>query len=144
MPPKRTGRKASAQQDITGLTNAIRQMMEQQQEIFRQQTERMNQFLNRGAETNLEGEQPRNQEHNRNNPEMERINLEPLYERFRKQNPPTFEGSTNPLEAEEWLRFVEAILDFIRLNDQENISCATFMFKKNAHYWWDVVRKPRI
>ncbi|KAL5570676.1 hypothetical protein UlMin_027251 [Ulmus minor] len=138
MPPKRTRRMASPQRDITGLTNAIRQMMEHQQEIFRQQTERMDQFLNRGAETNAEGDQPRNQEHNRNNPEIERINLEPLYERFRKQNPPTFEGSTNPLEAEEWLRSVEAILDFMRLNDQEKISCATFMFKKNARYWWDV------
>ncbi|KAL5578529.1 hypothetical protein UlMin_020228 [Ulmus minor] len=105
--------------DITGLTNAIRQMMEHQQEIFRQQTERMDQFLNRGAETN------------------------PLYERFRKQNPHTFEGSTNPLEAEEWLRSVEAILDFMRLNDQEKISCATFMFKKNARYWWDMVKRTK-
>ncbi|KAL5540690.1 hypothetical protein UlMin_043342 [Ulmus minor] len=103
----------------------------------------MDQFLNRGAETNAEGDQPRNQEHNRNNPEIERINLEPLYERFRKQNPPTFEGSTNPLEAEEWLRSVEAILDFMRLNDQEKISCATFMFKKNARYWWDVVKRTK-
>ncbi|KAL5577531.1 hypothetical protein UlMin_019230 [Ulmus minor] len=103
----------------------------------------MNQFLNRGAETNAEGDQPRNQEQNRNNPEIERINLEPLYERFRKQNPPTFEGSTNPLEAEEWLRSVEAILDFMRLNDQEKISCATFMFKKNARYWWDVVKRTK-
>ncbi|KAL5563846.1 hypothetical protein UlMin_033593 [Ulmus minor] len=143
MPPKRTRRMASPQQDITGLTNAIRQMMEHQQEIFRQQTERMNQFLNRGAETNAEGDQPRNQEQNRNNPEIERINLEPLYERFRKQNPPTFEGSTNPLEAEEWLRSVEAMLDFMRLNDQEKISCATFMFKKNARYWWDVVKRTK-
>ncbi|KAL5541376.1 hypothetical protein UlMin_042467 [Ulmus minor] len=131
---------ASPQRDIT---NAIRQMMEHQQEIFRQQTERMDQFLNRGAETNAEGDQPRNQEQNRNNPEIERINLEPLYERFRKQNPPTFEGSTNPLEAEEWLRSVEAILDFMRLNDQEKISCATFMFKKNARYWWDVVKRTK-
>ncbi|KAL5549690.1 hypothetical protein UlMin_004921 [Ulmus minor] len=143
MPPKRTRRMASPQRDITGLTNAIRQMMEHQQEIFRQQTERMDQFLNRGAETNVEGGQPRNQEQNRNNPEIERINLEPLYERFRKQNPPTFEGSTNPLEAEEWLRSVEAILDFMRLNDQEKISCATFMFKKNARYWWDVVKRTK-
>ena len=102
----------------------------------------MDQLLNRGAETNIEGEQPRNQEQNGNNPpEIERINLEPIYERFRKQNPPTFEGSTNPLEAEKWLHSVEAILDFMRLNDQEKISCATFMFKKNACNWWDVVKR---
>lgn len=135
---------AEAQQDITGLTNAIQQMMEHQQEIFRQQTERMDQLLNRRAETNTEEEQPRNQEQNGNNPaEIERINLEPLYERLRKQNPPTFEGSTNPLEAEEWLRSMEAILDFMRLNDQEKISCATFMFKKNARYWWDVIKRTK-
>ena len=28
--------------------------------------------------------------------------LEPLYERFRMQHPPTFEGCSDPLVAEEW------------------------------------------
>ncbi|GMN36082.1 hypothetical protein TIFTF001_042369 [Ficus carica] len=31
------------------------------------------------------------------------IRQEPLYERFQRMKPPEFEGSTNPLEAEEWL-----------------------------------------
>ena len=28
---------------------------------------------------------------------------EPLFERFRRMKPPEFKGSTDPLEAEEWL-----------------------------------------
>ncbi|ERM98296.1 hypothetical protein AMTR_s01250p00009040, partial [Amborella trichopoda] len=30
--------------------------------------------------------------------------LEPLYERFRKQNPPVFEGGADPLKAEQWMK----------------------------------------
>ena len=36
--------------------------------------------------------------------------VEPVYERFRKQHAPNFEGTIDPFEAEEWLRNVEPIL----------------------------------
>ncbi|KAL5558463.1 hypothetical protein UlMin_034674 [Ulmus minor] len=62
-----------------------------------------------------------------------RVNtIEPLYERFRKQGPPSFEGTTDPLVAEEWIRSIERILDFMMLTDQERIMCATYMFIKDA------------
>ena len=38
--------------------------------------------------------------------------------------PPSFEGSTNPLDAEEWLSTMETILNFMELNDDEKIICA--------------------
>ncbi|KAL5582992.1 hypothetical protein UlMin_015434 [Ulmus minor] len=47
------------------------------------------------------------------------VNIEPLYERFRKQHPPVFEGSSDPLVAEEWLCSIEDIFNFMRLNDHE-------------------------
>ena len=47
-----------------------------------------------------------------------RVNtIEPLYERFRKQEPLSFEGTTDPLVAEEWIRSIERILDFMMLTD---------------------------
>ncbi|KAL5560311.1 hypothetical protein UlMin_036522 [Ulmus minor] len=58
---------------------------------------------------------------------------EPLYARFGKMKPTEFAGSTNPLEAEEWLSSIETILEFMRLTDQERVSCASFMLKKDAH-----------
>ncbi|KAL5537969.1 hypothetical protein UlMin_045686 [Ulmus minor] len=70
-------------------------------------------------------------------PQSTTNSVEPLYERFRKQGPPTFEGSNDPLAAEEWLRNIERILDFMKLSDQERIMCATYKLTKDARYWWE-------
>ncbi|KAL5553903.1 hypothetical protein UlMin_041305 [Ulmus minor] len=68
---------------------------------------------------------------------------EPLYARFGKMKPTEFAGSTDPLEAEEWLSSIETILDFMRLTDQERVSCASFMLKKDARHWWATVKVTR-
>ncbi|KAL5578516.1 hypothetical protein UlMin_020215 [Ulmus minor] len=68
---------------------------------------------------------------------------EPLYARFGKMKPTEFAGSTNPLEAEEWLSSIETILEFMRLTDQERVSCASFMLKKDARHWWATVKMTR-
>ncbi|KAL5549498.1 hypothetical protein UlMin_004729 [Ulmus minor] len=57
--------------------------------------------------------------------------------------PPSFEGSTNPLDAEEWLSSMETILDFMELDDRERIICAAFMLKREARYWWESVKARR-
>ena len=57
--------------------------------------------------------------------------------------PPSFEGSTNPLDAEEWLSSMETILDFTELDDKERIICAAFMLKREAHYWWESLKARR-
>ncbi|XP_060969266.1 uncharacterized protein LOC133036664 [Cannabis sativa] len=69
--------------------------------------------------------------------------FEPVYERFRKQQPPIFNGSSDSLEAEEWLRSVESILEYMDLNDRERVSCAASLLKKDARIWWEVVRQSR-
>ncbi|KAL5554671.1 hypothetical protein UlMin_042072 [Ulmus minor] len=69
------------------------------------------------------------------------VNIEPLYERFRKQHPPIFEGSSDPLVAEEWLRSIKDIFNFMRLNDHERVLCAIYMLRKDARFWWDVVKQ---
>ena len=53
--------------------------------------------------------------------------LEPLYERFRKQQPPVFEGN-----AEQWLSMITTILDFMRVSGNERVACATYMFREDA------------
>ena len=59
---------------------------------------------------------------------------EPLYGRFRQMSPPEFEGSTDPLEAEEWMSTIQTIFEFIKLTDREKILCASFAMKKDARY----------
>ena len=41
------------------------------------------------------------------------IQCEPLYARFGKMKPAQFAESTDPLEAEKWIRSIETILDFM-------------------------------
>ncbi|KAL5544699.1 hypothetical protein UlMin_008483 [Ulmus minor] len=56
---------------------------------------------------------------------------------------PLFEGSINPLDAEEWLSTMETILDFMELKDDEKIICAAYVLRKEARYWWDAVKARR-
>ncbi|KAL5560227.1 hypothetical protein UlMin_036438 [Ulmus minor] len=57
--------------------------------------------------------------------------------------PKEFEGSSNPLDAEEWLSSIQLIMKFMELNDKERVFCASFMFKREARYWWDSVKARR-
>ena len=73
-----------------------------------------------------------------------RINTEAsLYERFRRTKAPEFEGSYDPLVADEWLAQVERIFNFMGLTDVEKVKCASFVLKKEARYWWDTVAQRK-
>ncbi|XP_062100838.1 uncharacterized protein LOC133806764 [Humulus lupulus] len=69
--------------------------------------------------------------------------FKPVYERFRKQAPPTFEGIFDPKVVEDWLRLVEAIFDHMELNDRQRISCAAHLLKLDARIWWDAIKQTR-
>ncbi|KAL5540354.1 hypothetical protein UlMin_043023 [Ulmus minor] len=68
---------------------------------------------------------------------------EPLYKRFSNMKPAEFEGSTNPLDAEEWISSIQTIMEFMELNDRERVFCASYMLKKEARYWWESVKARR-
>ncbi|KAL5540684.1 hypothetical protein UlMin_043336 [Ulmus minor] len=76
-------------------------------------------------------------------PEHPVIRQEPLYERFRRMKPDEFEGSSDPLVAEEWISSIQTILDFMHLNECEKVLCATYVLKKDARYWWETVKMRR-
>ncbi|GMN62429.1 hypothetical protein TIFTF001_031500 [Ficus carica] len=68
---------------------------------------------------------------------------EELYDRFRRMKAPEFEGSTNLIEADNWLIDLQVALNFLRLNDQERVLCASFMLRKDARLWWERVQIRR-
>ena len=68
---------------------------------------------------------------------------EELYDKFRCMKAPEFEGSANPIEADNWLIDIQVILNFLRLNDQEKVLCASFVLKKDARLWWETVEIRR-
>ena len=47
-----------------------------------------------------------------------------VYERFRCQKPPIFNGSHDPVEAEDWLKKVQRIFAYMKLEDHEKLACA--------------------
>ena len=71
------------------------------------------------------------------------VNREPLFERFRKQHPPTFEGSTDPLVAEQWMDLITSTLDFLGVIGNDRVSCASYMLRDDARIWWGVVSQIR-
>ncbi|GMN27666.1 hypothetical protein TIFTF001_044148 [Ficus carica] len=75
------------------------------------------------------------------NPPLIREDL--LYERFRRMKVPEFEGTTDPLVADNWLIDIQVILDFMGLTEHEKVLCASFALKKDACHWWKTVQMRR-
>ena len=69
--------------------------------------------------------------------------IEPLYDWFRKQHPPTFEGSIDPLVAEEWLELITSTLNFMGVEGNDRVACASHMLRGSARIWWGVVSQMR-
>lgn len=53
------------------------------------------------------------------------IRKDELYERFKRMKVPEFEGSIDPLVADDWLLEIQVVLDFMRLTDKEKVMCAS-------------------
>jgi hypothetical protein len=60
---------------------------------------------------------------------------------FQKLRPPTFLGTSNPLEAEDWIIAMEKAFDAMGCTDNERVSFATYMLQSSAFEWWDAHRK---
>ena len=131
---------ARAQVDeIAGLQEAVRLQAEQ----IRQQNERLNAFMER-MEANMNPPLQQQQPPLPPQPARDQNEAqvgEPVYERFRKQQPPMFEGDIDPLIVKEWRCSLERIFDFMKLTDQEKVACAVYQMKNNARIWWDVVKR---
>ena len=69
--------------------------------------------------------------------------LEPLYERFRKQHPPIFKGGPDPLEAEELMELITSTLDFMKVEGNDRVACASHMLRDDARILWGVVGQRR-
>ncbi|XP_050233342.1 uncharacterized protein LOC126681830 [Mercurialis annua] len=61
------------------------------------------------------------------------------YERVRKQGAKTFGGTTDLVEAEEWLRNTERVLDIIECTLEQKIKYVVSLFKKDDLDWWETV-----
>ncbi|KAL0294538.1 UNVERIFIED_CONTAM: hypothetical protein Scaly_3120000 [Sesamum calycinum] len=65
------------------------------------------------------------------------------YEVVRRQGTKVFAGTTDPAEAEEWLRNTERVLDRIECTPEQKLRYAVSLFEKDALDWWETVPGSR-
>ena len=58
-------------------------------------------------------------------------------------NASEFEGATDLLVADEWLASIQVLLNFMNITDQEKVLCPSYVLKKDAGYWWEMVQLRR-
>ncbi|KAJ1270493.1 hypothetical protein BS78_06G055900 [Paspalum vaginatum] len=59
---------------------------------------------------------------------------------FLRLKPPTFSGSQDPMEAEDWMRTIEMKLELLHCNEETNIALATHQLSGTALAWWEIVK----
>ncbi|XP_012836320.1 PREDICTED: uncharacterized protein LOC105956953 [Erythranthe guttata] len=64
-----------------------------------------------------------------------------IYERFLKMNPFEFHGGTDPTIAEEWVKSLEVIYDYMQMTDRDRVHCALFLLRNEARHWWEGVKE---
>ncbi|KAL2243597.1 UNVERIFIED_CONTAM: hypothetical protein Sindi_0477700, partial [Sesamum indicum] len=65
------------------------------------------------------------------------------YEIMRRQGAKVFAGTTDPAEAEEWLRNTERVLDRIECTSEQKLRYAVSLLEKDALDWWETVPGSR-
>uniref|UniRef100_A0A2N9GSP6 Reverse transcriptase domain-containing protein n=1 Tax=Fagus sylvatica TaxID=28930 RepID=A0A2N9GSP6_FAGSY len=58
-------------------------------------------------------------------------------EKFRKLDPPSFKGSKDPLEADNWLKELDRLFKAMNVRDEKRVTLAVFMLKGDALEWWE-------
>ena len=59
---------------------------------------------------------------------------------FLKGHPPVFKHSTDPLQADDWLRAIERQLEIAQCDDREKVLYASRQLQGDALDWWDSFR----
>ncbi|KAK0601774.1 hypothetical protein LWI29_027313 [Acer saccharum] len=64
-----------------------------------------------------------------------------VVKQFRRLHPSSFEGTTNLLDAEEWLLELEKMFTFINCTNEQKVACAVFMLKGDAGHWCEMTNR---
>ena len=115
MPPRR----ANPNQNNNNFTPEMQQMMAAQTQLMQQMTTFIQNLNN-------------NNNNNQNNPPA----LDMLT-KFLKLRPARFSGTTDPMEADDWLRSVNKDLVTVGCTDEEKVRFAAFLLEGPAATWWD-------
>jgi len=66
-----------------------------------------------------------------------------MISQFNRLKPPKFEGGTDPMVYEKWLRRMENLFEIMECPERFKVHLAAYQFEKEAEFWWGIV-KPRV
>lgn len=55
---------------------------------------------------------------------------------FKRLNPPTFDGATNPAVVEKWTQEMEKAFELMGSNDAQKVTLAVYQLQGSAYDWW--------
>ena len=62
---------------------------------------------------------------------------------FKRLSPPTFEGTTEPMEAEKWIIEMEKVFRVLECSEDERVAYAAYMLRGDAYDWWRLEEEKR-
>src|SRR6187551_691185 len=77
------------------------------------------------------------QQNQQNPPQQHYVQPRDKRGEFMKGRPPTFNKSSDPMQAEDWLKAVERQLDIAQCNDREKVLYGSGQLQGAALDWWD-------
>nr|GFB39989.1 hypothetical protein [Tanacetum cinerariifolium] len=71
------------------------------------------------------------------------VTIHTWLERFNKQKPHSFEKATAPVDAENWISYMEKIFDVMGCEDAFKTRLAVYKFEGNALAWWKAYKQAK-
>ncbi|XP_075499275.1 uncharacterized protein LOC142537664 [Primulina tabacum] len=62
-----------------------------------------------------------------------------IYDQFWMLGPREFSGTTDPFDAEGWIRSLEIHFHYLNMGDADRVRCTTYIFRDDASLWWEGV-----
>ena len=62
---------------------------------------------------------------------------------FLRRIPPTFQGSSNPLDEDRWIHRVTKVFDSLGVAEDFKVGLATYLFDGEVYHWWESVKRRR-
>ena len=76
------------------------------------------------------------------NPNGPEVDLEYLqFIEFKKANPPSFKGTSDPDKADEWVKAMEKIFSVLICTNHQQVAFATYMLEADIEFWWNGVKR---
>ena len=62
---------------------------------------------------------------------------------FKRLSPPTFEGTTEPMEVEKWIIEMEKVFRVLKCSEDEKVAYVAYMLRGDAYDWWRLEEEKR-